>query len=188
MPDSRASAEAPVVFGNSVEALVRVLGAALTPAVHQRFLKLGVDLTRPNPAYPYQQWLETLELAMEVLWPGLARDEATYRMGRAIFESYGETVLGKALLQVVRVLGPRRALERMSRNLRTTNNYSETKLTEVGPNQFELWVNRVAFPHYFRGLLQAGLEFGGAAQPAVAVARVSETEGVVFTITWSARG
>lgn len=177
-------AEAPVVFGNSVEALVRVLGPALDGPVKARFLAIGVDLFNPNPAYPYEQWLATLSLAMEVLWPTLPRDEATFRMGRAIFESYGQTVMGKALLQLVKVLGPRRALERMSRNLRTTNNYSDTKLTELGPNHFHLWVNRVAFPHYFRGLLEAGLEFGGAKEVKVSLQSVSADQGVVFDLAW----
>lgn len=184
MAESNVRSEAPVVFGNSVEALVRVLGPALDGRVQQRFLAIGVDLFNPNPAYPYELWLTTLNLAMEVLWPTLPRDEATFRMGRAIFESYGQTVMGKALLQLVKVLGPRRALERMSRNLRTTNNYSDTKLTEVGPNHFELWVNRVAFPHYFRGLLEAGLEFGGAKAVKVGIGSVSQEQGVVFELRW----
>ncbi|MBL8936878.1 MAG: DUF2378 family protein, partial [Archangium sp.] len=72
-----------------------------------------------------------------------------------------------------------------SRNLRTTNNYSDTRLTELGPNHFHLWVNRVAFPHYFRGLLEAGLEFGGARGVRVAIASVSAEQGVVFDLAWS---
>ncbi|MDP3231653.1 MAG: DUF2378 family protein [Myxococcales bacterium] len=177
-------ADAPVVFGNSVESLVRVLGPALDEKVRQKFLALGIDLFKPNPAYPYELWVEALQLAMDLLWPGVARDVATWRMGRAIFESYGQTVMGKALMALVKVLGPKRALDRMSRNLRTTNNYSETRLTEVGPNRYELWVNRVAFPHYFRGLLEAGLEFGGATEVKVEVGSVSATEGVAFNLSW----
>jgi uncharacterized protein (TIGR02265 family) len=174
----------PVVFGTSVEALVRVLGPNLDEGVRQRFLDLGVNLERPNPAYPYEQWIDALRLAMAIKWPGLEHEEATYRMGRAIFESYGQTVMGKALLQLVKVLGPRRALERMTRNLRTTNNYSETRLTVVGPNQYQLWVNKVAFPHYFRGLIEAGLEFGGARGLFVGIASASAQAGVVFDLSW----
>ncbi|MDP1921313.1 MAG: DUF2378 family protein [Myxococcales bacterium] len=177
-------ADAPVVFGNSVESLVRVLGPALDEEARQKFLALGIDLFKPNPAYPYELWVEALVMAMDLLWPGVTRDVATYRMGRAIFESYGQTVMGKALMALVKVLGPKRALDRMSRNLRTTNNYSETRLTDVGPNRYELWVNKVAFPHYFRGLLEAGLEFGGAAEVKVEVGSVSATEGVVFNLSW----
>lgn len=176
-------AEAPVVFGNSVEALVRVLGDALTPDVRARYSALGIDLDKPHPAYPYEVWIEALKLAMHVRWPNLGADEATYLLGRAIFESYGQTVMGSALLKLIKVLGPRRALERMARNLRTTNNYSETKLTPRGERAFELWVNRVAFPQYFRGLLEAGLEFGGARSPTVEF-RPSDREGVVFWIAW----
>jgi uncharacterized protein (TIGR02265 family) len=177
--------EGAVVFGNSVEALVRVLGPRLDAATLERFRGIGVDLHAPNPAYPYDTWLAALRLAMEVLWPGVGHDEATYLMGRAIFESYGHTLVGKALLQLIKVLGPRRALERMSRNLRTTNNYSETRLTARGPTHYELWVNRVAFPHYFRGLLTAGLEFGGATAPVVTAGEVGADGSVVFELKWT---
>ncbi|MDX2014619.1 MAG: DUF2378 family protein [Myxococcaceae bacterium] len=176
--------DAPVVFGTSVEALVRVLGATLTPEVHARFVTLGIDLERPNPAYPYETWLEALRLAMALKWPGAPEDEATYRMGRAIFESYSLTLMGSALLQLLKVLGPRRGLERMTRNLRTTNNYSETRLTVVGPHQYQLWVNKVAFPHYFRGLLEAGLEFSGAKSLSVRIVSASAAEGAVFDLAW----
>lgn len=175
--------DAKVVFGNSVEALVRVLGPALTEPVRRQFIDLGVDLLKPNPAYPYAVWISALSLAMKVLWPTLSHEQATYRMGRAIFESYGQTLMGQALLQLIKVLGPKRALERMARNLRTTNNYSETKLTPRGERAFELWVNQVAFPHYFRGLLEAGLEFGGARTPVVEF-RSEGVAGVVFWVSW----
>lgn len=174
---------APVVFGTSVEALARVLGRPLDPSVRERFRALGVDLEHPDAAYPYELWVDALRLAMQLKWPGAPLDEATWRMGRAILESYGDTLMGRALLQLVKVLGPRRGLERMTRNLRTTNNYSETRLTELGPNHYELWVNKVAFPHYFRGLIEAGLEFGGARDVRVGIASTSEGS-VTFELSW----
>jgi uncharacterized protein (TIGR02265 family) len=182
--------ERPVVFGNSVEALLRVLQPVLTPALAARFRQLGVDLHHPNPAYPYELWVEALRLAMATLYPDASHDEATYRLGRAIFETYGSTLLGKALLQLLRVVGPKRGLERMARNLRTTNNYSETRLVEHGAGHFELWVNRAAFPHYFRGLLEAGLEFAGARQVHVRLLRsgaeaTPPDPSVTFELRWA---
>jgi uncharacterized protein (TIGR02265 family) len=174
----------PVIFASSVEALLRALGPQATAPVLARFRALGVDLERPDPAYPYELWLQCLRLTMDVRWPGAPFDEATYRLGRAIFESYGETFMGRALLPLLKLLGPRRALERMTRNLRTTNNYSVTRLTALGPNRFELWVNRVAFPQYFRGLLEAGLEFSATKDLVVRVVSCSPTEGAVFEVSW----
>ena len=46
-------------------------------------------------------------------------------------------------------------------------------------------MNRVAFPHYFRGLLEAGLEFGGAKEVKVGIASVSQEQGVVFDLRWA---
>ena len=45
-------------------------------------------------------------------------------------------------------------------------------------------MNKVAFPHYFRGLLEAGLEFGGAKGVKVDIVRVSASEGAVFGLSW----
>lgn len=179
-----------MVFGNSVEALLRVLQPVLTPELEARFRQLGIDLRNPNPAYPYELWVEALRLAMATLYPDASHDEATYRLGRAIFETYGSTLLGKALLQLLKVLGPKRGLERMARNLRTTNNYSETKLVERSVGHFELWVNRAAFQHYFRGLLEAGLEFTGARQVSVRILRTGAEatppdHSVTFELRWA---
>jgi uncharacterized protein (TIGR02265 family) len=176
--------EVPVVFANSYEALVRVLGNRLDASVYEKLLNLGVDVRRLNPAYPYDLWVRSLEVAMEVLWPGKTKDQQAHSMGRAIFESYGQTVMGKALLRVIQVLGPKRALARMARNLRTTNNYSQTELRELGENEYELWVNRVAFPNYFVGVLEAGLGFAGATDLRVELVSYELEAGAVFRLSW----
>ncbi|MFO0598319.1 MAG: DUF2378 family protein [Myxococcaceae bacterium] len=162
-------AEEPVVFGSSYEALERVLGDQLDESVRAKLRGFGVDLKKLNPAYPYRTWLHSLELTMALKWPGVAREEASYHLGRAIFESFGQTLMGKALMPLLRVLGPRRGLERMNRNLRSSNNYSRTTLEQRAPTSFALGINLVAYPQYFRGLLEDGLENSGAKSPKVEV-------------------
>lgn len=179
--------DAPVVFGSSVEALARVVGPKLTPALKARYAALGFDLGRPHPAYPYDAWVKALELTLSELYPGEPEERATFLLGRALFESYGTTMIGRALMQMLKVLGPRRALHRMARNLRTTNNYSDSRLTEQGERHAELWINKARFPEYFRGLLCAGLEFTGAREVQVTVKErgALPDESVVFDVRWS---
>lgn len=178
-------ADQPVVFGNSWEALVRVLGDKLDDALRARFLALGVDVRRPNPAYPYDTWVKSLELAMSVLYPGASEDEGSYLIGRAMLESYGHTLVGRALLAMLRALGPRRSLERMERNLRTTNNYSQLKVIMTSYNHYEITVNRVRFKHYYRGLFETGLQSGGAKDVKVLIQNQPDPEAFTFDISWS---
>lgn len=174
----------PVVFATSYESLFRVLGPRLDAEAEKALLAQGVNAKSLNAAYPYDTWVASLRWAMKVLWPEASHDEATYRMGRAIFTSFADTLMGKALVPLLRLMGPKRGLERMARNLRTTNNYSEVKLTQRGPTDFELWINLVAFPHYFRGLLEVGLETSGAKDVQVEVASHHPERGLVLFISW----
>lgn len=105
-------------------------------------------------------------------------------LGRAMFDSFGHTLLGKALL-MVRVLGPNRELQRMTRNLRTSNNYSDTKLTQKGPTAWELWINLVAFPHYYRGLVECGLQHSGAKNVQVEILSHTPNGAAVLLIAWT---
>lgn len=174
----------PVVFSNSYESLFRVLGPRLDAAAERALLAQGVNPRALHAAYPYETWVASLRWAMELLWPGVALEEATYRMGRAIFVSFAETLMGRALMPLLRLMGPARGLQRMARNLRTTNNYSEATVSQRGPTQYELKLNLVAFPHYYRGLLEAGLEYTGARDIQVEVAGTAEG-GCTVWVSWS---
>jgi uncharacterized protein (TIGR02265 family) len=78
-------------------------------------------------------------------------------------EGFRETMLGRAVLSLLRVLGPRRALGRASQSFRSSNNYTETRLTEKGPRHFELWLNEVgSLPTFSAGLIHGGLKVSGA--------------------------
>jgi uncharacterized protein (TIGR02265 family) len=77
-------------------------------------------------------------------------------------------MLGRAVLSMLRVLGPRRALMRATQNFRAGNNFTESKLNELGPGQFELWMNEVGpYPAFTAGIIHAGLRVAGAKDIAV---------------------
>lgn len=176
-----------VIFASAYEALRRVLGDRLTDDVRARFRAHGVDVERPPPAVPLETWLQSLEATMDTLWPELPREQAAWELGAAVMRGYAATVLGRALLQMAKVIGPKRSLERMARNLRSTNNYSETRLTELAPGQFELWINVVVHPQYFCGLLTVGLQLTGVDSPSVQVKSYDKAAGLVLDVRWPAR-
>ncbi len=180
--------EQHVIFASAYEALRRVLGDRLgDEVVRARFRAHGVDVERPPAAVALETWLASLDATMDTLWPALPREQAAWELGAAVMRGYAGTLLGKALMQMAKVIGPKRSLERMARNLRSTNNYSETKLTELAPNHFELWINIVVNPHYFCGLLTAGLELTGVQASSVRIKSFGREEGLVLDVQWPER-
>jgi uncharacterized protein (TIGR02265 family) len=174
-----------VVFDYTLESLLRVLGKPLSPRCVARLVELGVDpREKLLPAYPLHVYSQVLDFITGQLWPERPLEEGHFELGRAFMKAYRQTLMGKAVFSVTRVVGPHRALERMSRNFRSANNYTETRLRKVGPTTYELWFNYAARTGFFRGLLTESLETVGAKQIQVTV--ISHTDGgeATFQLKW----
>ena len=175
-----------LIFDYTVQSNLRVLGQPLAPEHVPGLTALGVDPSRPLlPAYPVETYTALIDFITGQLWPGLSRDEAGYELGRAFMRSYRETLMGKAVFSVTKVLGPHRTLERMSRNFRSANNYTETRLRKVVPSTYELWFNYALRTAYFRGLLSEGLERAGAKGLSVTLAASGPNGEATFRISWT---
>lgn len=182
MPDVPTRKEA-VVFGAAVEALlVHGMKGRLDADARRRLKALGVDLEQPfASAYPVPLWFDVIQLCADVLHPGMARHEAWYRVGRRLGDNFGDTLLGKALYGVARVLGPRRMLARMARNLQTSSNYTTARTRELPGGDIELTVEVLPEfhaalgthpgmdPHFMRGTLETLLEVCGVRHPTCAL-------------------
>jgi uncharacterized protein (TIGR02265 family) len=173
-----------LVFDNTMQSNLRVLGQPLAPEHLSGLAALGVDPSRPLPAYPVETYTAVIDFITGQRWPGLTQDEAGFELGRAFMRSYQETLMGKAVFSVTKVLGPHRTLERMNRNFRSANNYTETRLRKVGPSTYELWFNYAIRTGYFRGLLTEGLERAGAQALSVTLASSNTSGEATFRISW----
>ncbi|MFT3712481.1 MAG: DUF2378 family protein [Archangium sp.] len=184
-----------LLFSQAAESLQRALGPLLTEQSKARFKELGVDFSKPlEPAYPLAAWRKVVNYAGELVAPHQPYDRQQFALGSRFITAYTDTVIGRATLGFMRLLGPRRTLERMAKTLRTGNNYSETKLTQLGPSLFELWCNHVQNPSFYRGMLQTGLEHTGLTGVQVTTAAMdrlpdaapvtSGDTGATFRISW----
>jgi uncharacterized protein (TIGR02265 family) len=175
-----------LVFSSTFDALARALGSRLTAEAKTRFKALGVDFDAREllPAYPYETWVKVMDLGAELVMPNASPDARHEAMGRRLVDSYSETLMGKALLTAMRVIGPRRSLERMARNLRTGNNYTEAKLSVGSDGVHQLWCSRVASTSFYRGLLQRVVEVAGGNDVTVTPLGRDES-GATFAITWT---
>ncbi|ATB31528.1 DUF2378 family protein [Melittangium boletus] len=176
-----------LIFEQTIEAVfVRALHGRLSPACKERLLKAGLDLGQKlRPAYPFDAWMTFLRITAEELYPSLPLDQSAFKLGEAYMDGYRETMLGRAVLSLLRVLGPRRALMRATQNFRSGNNYTESRLKELGPRQFELWMNEVGpLPMFTAGIIHAGLRTAGAENIRVDLAGY-DGHACTYCINWS---
>jgi uncharacterized protein (TIGR02265 family) len=182
-------AEQRVVFAPVVEGLLRHgLQGNVSPRLRERLRQAGLDLDRPLlPAYAVPLWMNCLRLIVEELYPELPPEEGFRRLATRHVEGYGHTLFGRAVYRVMRLLGPRRMVQRLPQTLRGTDNYTEADLVEVGPREFEMRMNSVVnAPGYVEGLFEAMLRVTGAESPRAEKTRV-EAEHTTYRMTWTER-
>ena len=172
------------VYEHTVEGLFfKALRSRLTPELEQKLKALGIDVHGKPKSVPQDQWVRALELAASALFEGPA-DERFRQLGHSVMLRYEETVMGKAVITVMRLMGPKRILGRINSTLRSGNNFIEASLAPTGPNSWEGTVNECnGNPYYIAGVLEQGLIISGAKSPMVLV---SEFNGhsARFHITW----
>jgi uncharacterized protein (TIGR02265 family) len=175
-----------LIFEQTIEALfLRALHGRLTPDCKAKLRQAGLDVDQKlKPAYPLDAWMTYLRIASEELYPQEPLEQGTWKLGEAYIEGFRETMLGRAVLSLLRVLGPRRALMRATQNFRAGNNYTESKLNELGPGQFELWMNEVGrYPAFTAGIIHAGLRVAGAKDISVEMASY-DGHACTYRISW----
>jgi uncharacterized protein (TIGR02265 family) len=130
----------PITFGHTVEALLEhAMKGRLDARARQRFKAIGIDLDRPLlVAYPLSVWLDAVALCAEILFPGVPRDEAWYRVGWQFGQGYGQTALGKATFALARLVGWKRTKERLARGMQTGSNYMRSYGRDLPDGSFEL--------------------------------------------------
>jgi uncharacterized protein (TIGR02265 family) len=175
-----------VVFEQTIEALFhRSLSNRLTPPLKEQLKAAGLNLdAKLLPAYPFDTWMTVLELTAKALHADLPIDQAMFRVGESFLDGYQETFLGRAVLGMIRVLGPRRTILRATQNFRSGNNYTETKITEVEPSVLDLWMNEVGpWPTFTAGIIHAALKATGA-EPRIEI-RDHDGHACTYRVGWS---
>ncbi|MCU0696396.1 MAG: DUF2378 family protein [Myxococcaceae bacterium] len=176
----------PLVFPDAIQTLVDIW--ADPSSARRAFAELNVQVDRLEPAYPVGVFRTLLERTARARFPELPTDDALFEVGRASVEPYSKTALGTAIAAMLRLIGPARALRRIARTLRSTNNYSNAEVTQMGATEFEVTLDLVVSPPYEQGIISAGLTLAGARDVSVQVVKHEETfqgERAVFRVRWA---
>ena len=147
-----------LAFDSSVEALfVKLLGPRLGDEGQAKLRQGGLDLRRKLlPAYPAEDVARWIDVCMPFVYPGLPRDAAIHELGRESVDSFGQTMVGRAMMVGVRLMGLRRVLARMTRSMRAGGNYLSCECRELGPRDLELTINdHNTMPTFYAGMFEA---------------------------------
>jgi len=171
------------VYDHTVDGLFfKALRARITADVAAKLKPLGIDLAGKPKSVPHAQWKQALVLAAG-LFEGTP-DERFRALGRAVLQRYEETLMGKPVVGLMRLLGPKRILQRVNSTLRSGNNYIVANLKPTGERSYEGDVNECnGNPHYVAGVIEQGLIISGATNVRV---EVKDFDGhrATYLIAW----
>ncbi len=175
-----------MTYSSVVEGLLQHgLGGLVSPALRRRLSLIGLDVDRPLlPASPVKLWVHCLWAIIEDVYPGLPPEQAFRALGARTTEGYGKTVMGRAMLVLARMLGPRRVMQRLPQLLASADNWSRPEVLERGPRHFELRLNDdLELPGYVESVVETLLLQVGARNPR---ARMLERAhgGTLYEIEW----
>jgi uncharacterized protein (TIGR02265 family) len=172
-----------VVFGASFEGLLRAMMPP-TPAEQKALDAANVRIGGPySAAYPLETYIAVMKACADSRYGHLPELERYTAVGRLFFQGYERTIIGQALVAVVRVLGPQRTLQRMTRNFRTANNFTHCEVEMVSPSHHLVRISWSLYPGFYKGLLEAGCSRAGA--KALKVEMISFVDcSPVFSVSW----
>lgn len=171
------------VFEHTVEALFfKALASRITPSLAARLKELGIDVRGKPRNVAHKPWVQALKLASE-LFEG-TEDERFRQLGHAVLLRHEETLTGRALIAVLRMLGPRRVMGLINTTQRSGNNYIQASFAPASPTSWEGQVNECnGNPHYIAGVVEQGLRISGAKNPQVLVSGF-DGHAATFQISW----
>jgi uncharacterized protein (TIGR02265 family) len=151
-----------IVFGSSVEGQLRALGPELSPEVKRQLIALGVNPDKLLPGYSVPVYAKLIDFVGAQRFPELEGAERDRALGREFIIGFGHTFVGKATLAMGKVLGPMRATLRLTRTMRTVNNYSVSEAIPLSSTSVQVWCQPVLRPWYYVGVFeQAGKQLHG---------------------------
>lgn len=137
--------------------MLRALGDDVDkPEVKSALLAIGIDPGRLLPAYHVPEYVKLMEFIGAHRFPTLQGDARDRELGREFIRGFGQTLVGKATLAMGKVLGPMRATMRLTRSMRTVNNYSTSGANQLTARSVEVWCEPVLRPWYYVGVFEEG--------------------------------
>jgi uncharacterized protein (TIGR02265 family) len=172
-----------LIFENSVAGMLRCLSKPIEPSMLIQLTSIGINPHKLKPAYTVDEYMKLMNVLGAHKYSHLQEAERDYELGRDFIKGFFDTMIGKALFSVAKVLGPLRGTRRLPRSMKSVNNYTEAGITEFSEREVEVWITPAFRPHFYVGLFEESgkLMFGPKYQVNF---KSFENEKGVFRISW----
>ncbi len=174
-----------VVYKHLVEGLFeRALRERVTPSLAGKLRAAGLDLSRLEPEYSANVFNHCLQLTVAELWPELSEDDGHRALGRLFVAGFSETGVGTALTGMMRILGPEKALDRLTRMFRMGGNFYQSRVTHESDHCARFWLSEGELnPWMHAAIIQGVIQDAGASRVEVEVESRDAT-GCTYLIRW----
>ncbi len=177
-------AEQFIIFGHVVEGLTRAIAPRMTPRLELRLREAGMDVkAKAASSYKFDAWCLFLRICRDEIFGAYPEAEGFRKLGEGFAGAYFQTTFGSAVMSMAKLLGPVRSLKRATQNFRSANNFTETRVQELGHNRWELRLNRVDQSDFEAGIIKTVLQSAGAKDLELSYAP-GQGEEVVYQIAW----
>lgn len=173
------AAESQMIVSTVIDGL-RLALSPPTPTEAEVLKKLPTNAG----AYSLALWLELVDAAATSRFGDLLEQDRYAEVGRLFMRGFAETTPGGATLSLMRVVGPDRAMRRMSRNLREATDFVNVEIEPLPPNGLRLRFNEVSRAGFYVGVLEAVLIAADAVYPVVTIS-AREGRAVTFDVRWT---
>lgn len=176
-----------IEFSQSVEGLfVKGLAGMLTTDTKNALRSAGLDLDKPlRPGYPAADFHRWVEIAARGQFSDKTQSEGVRRIGNRAISGLEDGLIGKAMAAGLKLIGPKRALQRVDRIFKSNNNYQNATLLELNETNAKVQMSDVfGLPWYYVGVFEAAVSAIGAKEAKVELL-ASPPPGCVLNITWS---
>lgn len=150
-------------FHDGVESVFsKGLKEKITPELKDQ-LRPYVDLSKPLlPAYSADAIERSLRIVGAKLYPQLSENERLFELGPFAFAAFSETMLGKATVYALKLVGQKRGLDRLQRGIRNACNYVDGHVTITGENTRRIeFTGAGTLAHFIAGLHRGTNEMVG---------------------------
>lgn len=178
------------VYEQNVEALlIKAMKGKLSAPCLEELRAKGFDVAKLKSEYSYRDYLGAIVVVRRHVYKDVRDDAAAYRaMGQAMVDGFLETMMGKALGPLMRVVGPSRLVERLPSTFKSGNNYLVSAVTKLAERDYEFRVNySEPHPAMTQGVLERAVGgLGGARGVEVTHTRPVADGDWVYRIRWPA--
>lgn len=170
-----------MIVGGVVQALIN----ALTPPTADEAATIErLNLNAGRETYELAHWLELVDASANSRFAELPELERHAAVGRYFMNGFAETSAGVAVMSLLRVVGPERAMRRMTRTLREATDVLNVEVEPLPPNGLRLTFNEASRPGFFVGVLEAALIAADAVYPVVNISsRIGRA--ATFDVRWT---